>query len=86
MMFPTLARSTPLLSSVISKQAFDIVYPFCLSWGLQGLTDGSASLKAEGRDERKKSSAPHLSTYCMIPKYAIARHMVWQMFDPRREK
>lgn len=66
MMFPTLARSTPLLSSVISKQAFDIVYPFCLSWGLQGLSAGADRWisQPQGRGKRwarEKQCYPSLS-------------------------
>lgn len=43
---------------------------------LQGLTDGSTSLKAEGGDEREQGDLSHHSC-SMSPEFSLACHMLW---------
>lgn len=49
---------------------------------VQGLTDGSASIKPLGKDESEKSTTSHPSTKRMTPKSAIHRLIVWQICYP----
>lgn len=50
---------------------------------LQGLTDGSGSLKAEGKDERERRSLSHHSC-SMSPEFAKTGHTLWRSLDPQR--